>query len=179
MKGIVFTEFMEMVEDQFGFETADKIITESPLPSGGIYTAVGTYSHTEIVDLVTNLSKESGIGIPELLKTFGTYLFHSLAKSYPEFVEKTTDPLVFLEQVETYIHVEVKKLYPDAELPTFYCSRPDSQDQLHMIYDSNRHMEDVCEGLIIGSLEHFGQKCSVEREKLEDGRELFVITRPE
>ena len=178
MKGIVFTEFLTMVENSFSLDMVDTIIEKSDLPSGGAYTSVGTYSHTEIADLVTNLSKESGVPIPDLLKTFGTYLFHSLAKAYPEFVQKTSEPLDFLEQVETYIHVEVKKLYPDAELPTFYCSRPNSEDQLHMIYESNRHMEDVCEGLIIGSLEHFGQKYLLDREKLEDGRELFVISRP-
>jgi len=155
----------------------DTIIEKSDLPSGGAYTSVGTYSHTEIADLVTNLSKESGMEIPVLLKAFGTYLFHSLAKAYPDFVQKTSDPLEFLEQVETYIHVEVKKLYPDAELPTFYCSRPNSVDELHMIYESNRHMEDVCEGLIVGSLEHFDRSCKIERQKLEDERELFVISR--
>ena len=41
MKGIIFTEFIEMVEDKFGFEVADNIITNSNLPSGGAYTAVG------------------------------------------------------------------------------------------------------------------------------------------
>lgn len=179
MKGIVFTEFLTMVEDSFSLDMVDTIIEKSDLPSGGSYTSVGTYSHTEIADLVTNLSKESDIPIPLLLKTFGTYLFHSLARAYPEFVSKTNDPLDFLEMVETYIHIEVRKLYPDAELPTFICSRPDSEDTLHMIYESNRHMEDVCEGLIIGSLEHFENQCSITREKLSDNRELFIITKPD
>ena len=175
MKGIVFTEFLTMVENSFSLDMVDTIIEKSDLPSGGAYTSVGTYSHTEIADLVTNLSKESGVPIPDLLKTFGTYLFHSLAKAYPEFISQTDDPLNFLEQVETYIHVEVKKLYPDAELPTFICSRPNSSDELHMIYQSNRHMEDVCEGLIIGSLEHFDKECSISRKRLNSDQELFII----
>ena len=103
--------------------------------------------------------------------------FHSLAKAYPSFVKESTDPLDFLEQVETYIHVEVRKLYPDAELPTFECSRPNSPDQLHMTYYSIRHMEDVCEGLIRGSLEHFGVQATVERQSLDDDSELFIITK--
>ena len=32
MKGIVFTEFLEMVEDQFGLETVDDIIEAADLP---------------------------------------------------------------------------------------------------------------------------------------------------
>ena len=42
MKGIVFTEFLEMVEAQFGLDTVDAIIENSDLPSRGAYTAVGT-----------------------------------------------------------------------------------------------------------------------------------------
>ena len=53
MKGIVFTEFLEMVEQRFSPEIADRLIDESDLPSGGIYTAVGTYEHTEIVTYVS------------------------------------------------------------------------------------------------------------------------------
>jgi hypothetical protein len=49
MKGIVFTEFIEMVEQRFGYEIVDELLTETELPSGGAYTAIGTYSHHEIV----------------------------------------------------------------------------------------------------------------------------------
>tara|TARA_B110000908_G_scaffold172778_1_gene243145 strand:+ start:15429 stop:15971 length:543 start_codon:yes stop_codon:yes gene_type:complete len=177
MKGIVFTELLTMVESSYGFDMVDTIIENSDLPSGGAYTTVGTYSHSEIASLVTSLSKETNVDIPTLLKVFGTYLFHSLAKAYPDFVKESSDPLDFLEQVETYIHFEVRKLYPDADLPTFVCSRPNRNDELHMIYESNRHMEDACEGLIIGSLEHFGASFSLERKSLPDRRELFVISK--
>ena len=60
MKGIVFAEFIELVEDKFGFEIADEIIEESNLPSGGSYTSVGTYDHREMLELVTHLSEKTG-----------------------------------------------------------------------------------------------------------------------
>lgn len=49
MKGMIFTEFLEMVEEKFSMEMVDQILSESDLPSGGIYTSVGNYPHTEIV----------------------------------------------------------------------------------------------------------------------------------
>ena len=45
MKGIVFTEFLEMVEDKFSADMVDDIIDDCDLASGGAYTAVGTYPH--------------------------------------------------------------------------------------------------------------------------------------
>lgn len=49
MKGIVFVEFLEMVESTFSAEMADDIIDACDLSSGGAYTSVGTYPHSEIV----------------------------------------------------------------------------------------------------------------------------------
>jgi len=56
MKGIVFTEFLEMVEETFGLETVDYIIYKSELKSEGIYTSVGTYDFFEMLILISNLS---------------------------------------------------------------------------------------------------------------------------
>ena len=43
MKGVIFTEFLELVEKKFGLAMVDKIIGQSNLASEGIYTSVGTY----------------------------------------------------------------------------------------------------------------------------------------
>ncbi len=177
MKGIVFTQFLDMVEEQFGLETVDHIIEGSDLPSGGAYTAVGTYSHKEIVSLVGALSEHSGVEVPVLLKAFGKYLFVCLNKAYPAFRNSATDAFSFLETVETYIHVEVRKLYPDAELPSFECSRPNNPDELHMVYTSSRHFEDLCEGLIAGCLEEFNCDATISREQLNSGKELFIMNK--
>ena len=75
MKGIIFTEFIEMVEDKFGYVMADKLLNQPELKSEGVYTAVGTYDFEEMIVLLKLLSKESKTQIPDLLKFFGTYLF--------------------------------------------------------------------------------------------------------
>ena len=85
MKGIVFTEFFEMVEQKFGYEMVDTIINSSKLESEGIYTSVGTYPHSEIVQLLMNLSKETKIEPDILLKEFGLYIFDTFYKAYPQF----------------------------------------------------------------------------------------------
>jgi len=75
MKGIVFKEFTDMVEASFGEQMIDTIISKCDLPSGAAYTAVGTYDHTELVQLVVALSEETGIAVSDLVQAFGTYLF--------------------------------------------------------------------------------------------------------
>ena len=75
MKGIVFDEFLQMVESAHGIAMVDTIITKSSLPSEGIYSSVGTYDFNEMVELVSSLSKELDIPIPALLHKFRTLSF--------------------------------------------------------------------------------------------------------
>lgn len=172
MKGIVFSEFLEMVEAQFGLETVDTIIENSNLPSGGAYTAVGTYEFSEMIQLVTHLSTSTGMPVNDLLYTFGLYLFDSLLRAHPEVVSSYKNPFSLLYSIEDHIHVHVKKLYPDAELPTFkILERTDSS--LTMVYSSSRGLYALAHGLITKTFEHFKQGANVEMQLLnEQGTEV-------
>jgi hypothetical protein len=178
MKGIVFTEFIDMVEGMFGYEMMDSIIESSNLPSGGIYTAVGTYDHSEIVQLVVALSNRTEIPINFLLKTYGKHLFGVFTRGYSHFFTYVNNAFDFFEQIDRYIHVEVRKLYPDAELPKFDTIRS-SENVLEMLYQSDRKMSDLAEGLIESALEYFKEKATVEKIDLNpDGSYVkFIIRR--
>lgn len=176
MKGMVFTELLDMVEDKFGIDMVDAVIEDADLPvSKGAYTAVGTYPHEEIVSIVMQLSKHSGIAPNELLKIFGEHLFSRFHEAYPKFFLSASDSFSFLENIDQYIHVEVRKLYPDAELPEFSCERSDNQ--LKMTYTSSRHMEDFAEGLIRGCLKHFQEEGDISRESVSENTSVFKIQR--
>lgn len=178
MKGIVFTEFLEMVEKEFGYDTVDEIIEASDLPSDGVYTAVGTYDHGEMVTLVTQLSEKTKIPVPDLLKAYGKYIFHTFLAGYPAFFERAINTFDFLESIDNHIHVEVKKLYPDAELPEFSSNRV-TDDHMEMIYTSKRKMSALAEGLIEETLIHFKDDCDVVLDYLDEEGSIvkFTITR--
>jgi hypothetical protein len=173
MKGVVFTEFLEMVEDRFSPEIADHIIVASDLPSGGAYTSIGTYDHTEMVQLVTQLSAATGTPVPVLVHTFGKYLFGRFFVLYPQLFGDVDSAYSLLEKVDSYIHAEVLKLYPDAELPRFDCITSEP-GRLTMIYRSTRGLADFAAGLIEGCIEHFGETIDVQREDLSGGHGTLV-----
>jgi hypothetical protein len=171
MKGIVFSEFMDLVEERFGLETMDEVIESSDLASGGSYTAVGTYPHSEMVNMVVRLSEITKLPVDKLLNVFGHHLFQTFHKNYPSFFSNVLHPFDLLEQIDNHIHVEVKKLYPDAELPRFETSR--EGDVLTMIYRSERKMSDLAMGLMEASALHYKQDLKIEREMLKaDGSEV-------
>src|SRR5689334_15543112 len=88
VKGVVFTELIEMVESRFGLEAADAMLDQQGLPSGGIYTVTGTYAHGEAVTLLTRLSGMTGVPIPDLLYAYGEHLFERFHALFPGFFQK-------------------------------------------------------------------------------------------
>jgi len=172
MEGIVFTEFLELVEDKFGLEMVDTIIEKSNLPSQGAYTAIGTYDFSEMLSLLKNLSENSGLSIDDLLLTYAEHFFGVLAESYPDLIKRYKDPLDMLSSIENHIHVEVQKIYPDAELPTFEVQEK-TENKLVLIYKSSRAMYSFGLGLMRKTFEHFDTKANITYEKLSsDGTEV-------
>ena len=179
MKGVVFTEFLDMVEGLFSADMVDDIIEDSAVPSGGAYTSIGTYPHQEMVALIGALSQRSAMPVPDLLRAYGQHLFGRFYASYPSFFTDVHDALSFLAGIEDIIHAEVLKLYPDAQLPRFETEHR-SDNQLVLLYESNRHFEDLAEGLMLGCIAHFAERIDIERESTEHGgrrKERFTLTR--
>ena len=82
MKGIVFTTFNDMVENEIGIETWDAILESVKPESEGIYTSVEDFPDEELFAMISDLSNRTGTPVTELLKGFGQYLFHVLAMKH-------------------------------------------------------------------------------------------------
>ena len=170
MKGVVFTEFLELVEHRFGLEVVDRIIEESDLGSGGAYTSVGTYDYLELLQLVSQLGRIKGMPVSALVRTFGRHLFHRFAIAYPHFWDGIQSAPEFLSKVQGFIHLEVLKLYPDANLPRIEFRELDC-DTWELRYASTRPFADLASGLIDACIRHFGGGITVQRDDLghQDG----------
>ncbi len=173
MKGIVFTEFLDLVETKFGIQTVQEIIDTCNLKTGGVYTSVGTYDHKEMFEMVGKLSEIKNIPVKDLLQSYGTFFFNVLSSSYPKFMEKNT-LFSFLESIDGYIHPEVLKLYPDAELPKF-TSQHITNSEMNLIYESSRKMSDFAVGLIMGASIYYKSNINVEKLKVENEGKKVVL----
>ncbi len=179
MKGVVFTEFLEMVETKFSYEVVDAILEKVQPESGGSYTTLGTYDHGEIVNMVVALSEQTSVAVGDLIHAFGLHLFSRFSEIHESFFQGLNSTFDFLERVEDYIHVEVAKLYPDAQLPTLGTERV-SDNELSVHYQSLRPFADLAHGLIDGCIKHFNENVTVSREDLSDPAGLearFILKR--
>ncbi len=169
MKGIVFVELIAMAETVAGEDAVDEIIERCDLESGGAYTSVGIYPCSELMTIVQAFSEALKAPVADLQHQFGEWMFRRFVDGYPAFFVGKTDAFTMLESIENEVHVEVRKLYPEAELPTFDTKRTED-GSLIMYYSSERPLVDFCQGMIQACVDHFKVEMQIEcTKKTTDG----------
>lgn len=175
MKGIVFVKFSEFVEEAFGEAFWDELLAEADLPSQGAYTSVANYDDNELFQLVGLISQKKSITPEDAQRAFGNWIFEHLIALVPEHTESIKSTFQFLHSVQNIIHVEVKKLTPDAILPQF-TFLDESANHLSMRYESPRHLCYFCEGLIQSLGKHTGENIEVSQSQcVHEGGEECII----
>ncbi|MCP4981266.1 MAG: hypothetical protein GY935_12310, partial [Gammaproteobacteria bacterium] len=77
-----------------------------------------------MIELLTKLSENVDIEVADLLRSFGRRLFGRFVSRYPQLFSDAKETFDVLGKVDGYIHVEVRKLYPDAQRPSIQCDNP-------------------------------------------------------
>ncbi len=174
MKGVIFTELLAMAESSLAPEIVEEVIEAAELPSGGAYTSVGTYAFSEMQALVGAFAERLDTSVEALTQAFGKHLFAAFQRSHGGFFANIDGTYDLLRRIEDEIHVEVRKLYPQAELPTFNCSEPILGDMI-LEYRSTRGLAHLAAGLIDASIEHFQEAITYTSKDLSGGRNTHVI----
>ncbi|MDD2790288.1 MAG: heme NO-binding domain-containing protein [Sulfurimonas sp.] len=171
MKGVVFTEFMEFVENKYGFDAVDAMIEASGL--SGVYTQAGNYPFEEMLALVVALSKEVNVEVMDLVEAYGVHLFSILVTLYPH-IDKFTSTFDIIAHVDNIIHPEVQKLYPDADLPSFR-TLEQSENKIVLQYISKKPLHALAKGLMLGAAAYYKENITVTIDTNKNPTEIEII----
>jgi hypothetical protein len=163
MKGRVFTELFEHVEKRYGIDMVDDIIDAAKLSHDGVYTSTGSYPFEEMVSLITALVAATGQSLPAVLEPFGMHCFESWVSYAPQYFSPDRSLFDILEGIDEFHEVEVRKLYPDAELPSFVPEMRSSQ-ALTLGYYSCKPLAPLALGVIRGAAAHVKQAVALSCE---------------
>lgn len=161
MKGLLFTELLEMVEENFGYRTASAILLNAPLSSKGIYTATKNYHRYEMSVLFERLQKHTQLSFEHLTQVFGRHLCKRLLIAYP--------------QQRGYVNRLFAAITRRADMPLFSFACADSKT-LTILYNPACKTNCITEGIIHGYLDHLRQLSRLQESVLPDGRKQFVLS---
>jgi len=159
MKGIVFNLLQEVVCQEYGEDTWDRLLDDAGLD--GAYTSLGSYADAEVVALVDAASAALNLPAQDILRWFGRHAMPLLAQRYPSFFSPHNDARSFILTLNSIIHPEVEKLYPGATTPVFDFSS-DDQGGLVIGYTSARKMCALAEGFMLGAADFFQETAEIE-----------------
>lgn len=161
MKGLLFTELLEMVEEDFGYSTANAIVLGAPLSSGGVYTASRSYHRTEMSVLFEQLQRHTRLPAEHLSAAFGRHLGKRITQAYP--------------QHKTYVHRIFTMIGKRCTTPVFqYVSTGPAS--LTVLYNPYAKTACLTDGLLKGYLDYLQGLSGVEETVFSDGRRKFVVT---
>jgi Haem-NO-binding len=165
MRGEIFNEFLEFAAESIGSEAAAALTTRDGRRAATAFDVARRYDLAELTYLADQLATICGEPRGAVLTSFGVHLFRYFAALYPTFLDEAVSAIALLRSINTYVHGELRKVYPDAEFPGFECT-PVEPGGIEMTYRSARPLADLAEGLIRGSIEHFGDPVRILREDL-------------
>lgn len=176
MKGLLFCEFIEFLEEQVGEDDAQEIIDSAKLKSEGAYSRVGFYDYQELIQLLVQTAAHTNKESTELLQGFAVHLFGVFKRDYGVFFTGVDNSIDMLKTIDDHIHVEVKKLYPDAELPTF--NYEELNGEFHLYYQSPRPLAGVAHALVNACLMFYESKQVLKKYEIAEDQKSakFVIT---
>lgn len=159
--GLVFREYLEFLDRELGEGFTEAVIDDVELSSGGAYASTGNYPFEEMQRLVGATCRHGGMAAEHLLAEFGKSVGCSFARGYGHYFEARSDLFDLLAHVDNHIHVEVRKLYPEAELPSFEVRARDANSMV-LVYRSSRKLHELARGVILAAAGFYGQQVEVE-----------------
>lgn len=162
MKGIIFNLFEDQVEADGGAAAWDELLDAADLEGG--YSAIGDYPTGELTALTAARSRQTGCGDQLVLRSFGHSALTSLAEQFPVFFTPHVRTRDFMLTLNDVIHPQVRKLHAAARPPEFDFTVI-GEDQLRIVYRSDRQLCSMAEGMIAGAATYFRETARITHEQ--------------
>ena len=160
MKGVLFNVVEDVVTEALSADAWDDVVDDSGV--SGAYTSLGDYPDGELVSLVDATAAATNLSQTETLQLSGRLGFKHLVSRAPQLLDGIEDWRGVLNSLDDIIHPEVRKIYPDADVPGFDAIT--DGDALLVTYSSKRGLCALADGLVLGCGDWFDTPLVVEHE---------------
>ena len=171
MKGILYTELLKHIENNHGQVMVDKVLdaaeSSTHLQTSGAYTSVGNYPHSEFLALLNAYASLTNRTVQIVLDSFAIDVMAVFHASHPEFFTECKDFFEFARSINDHIHVEVRKLYDDANPPELIHRELDD-NSLRIDYSSHRPFAALVPALLGAATRYFDGSYTVETIDTDD-----------
>lgn len=174
MHGIVFQELRQFVNGTLGEGGWEKLLQVAEM-EGRSFDGIQAYPDSDAVALVTAASETTGQPPGTILEAFGEHIVPGLLGMARPLLKPEWKTLEVLENTEQTIHAVVRLDNEGAQPPVLRASRT-GENEITVVYSSERRMCRLAKGICKGLGRHFGQDLSVsETSCMLEGGEVCTL----
>lgn len=166
MKGILFNCVADAVIEMGGDDLWDEVLQDAGLV--GAYTSLGSYADGELVALTYAAAARLDVPADQAMEWVGSAVVSKLVQRHLQLVENYDCTFDLLCALNSVIHPEVLKLYPEAVVPEFNVLHRNG-DTLSLRYRSARNLVGLATGLIRGASALYGEELEITVDKEDQG----------
>ena len=158
MYGLVNQAIQEMILDNYGDETWEKIRNEAN--ADDVFIAMDQYPDEVTLNLVAAACSVLGAEAHDVLKTFGNYWVNFTGKTYGSLFDISGDTFVEFVRNLNNLHTRVGQIMPELKPPSFNVT-DEQEGQFILHYHSSRP---GLYPMILGLMEGLGKRFNTQVE---------------
>lgn len=162
MKGIINLAAISLVKEKFGEEALKNILKEAGLSDNLEILELEDYPDEVTIKFINASAKILNLKPEDIMIAFGDYWVNEFSpKKFKIIYKKYNNAKDFLKGMSE-THEWATSSIEGATPPKFEYEEPDT-NTLIMHYFSNRRLEKILEGLILGVLKYYKEKAEVKK----------------
>jgi predicted Ser/Thr protein kinase len=162
MHGLILVQLQKFAQQTIGPQQWRDALTEAGL-SNHTFSTGSVYEDSQAIEQIALASNTLGIPVSEVIESFGVFLSTELVRLYQRVIKPEWKTLDIIENTETFIHSAVRAGSPGAVPPVLDAIRI-SEDELQLLYSSERKLCQLAIGIIKGLSNHFREVIEIDHD---------------
>jgi hypothetical protein len=162
MHGLIFLQFQKFAQKQGCITDWECLLREAQL-SIKSYSPARAYPDEDMLALVSAASRLLNMPTGDVLEAFGEFIAPELIRLYGRLLSPEWKTLDLIENTEKLIHAAVRVGNPGAQPPVLDCIRS-TQDEVQIVYSSDRQLCRVAKGIVKGVAQHYGETVHITED---------------
>lgn len=162
MHGLILVQLQKFAQQSVGFNQWRDALQDAGLDHIS-FSAGLVYEDTRASEMIGLTANILGVTVDEVLESFGRFLALELVRLYQRVIKPEWKTLDIIENTETFIHSAVRTGNPGAVPPVLDAIRL-SDDELQLLYSSDRKLCKLAVGIIKGLADHFHEVIEIKKD---------------
>ena len=162
MHGLILVQLQKFAQQTLGPEEWRRALSKSGLDRT-TFSAGLVYEDQQALELIVLAAETLNVPVDEVVEMFGRFISTELLRLYHRVIKPQWRTLDIIENTETFIHSAVRVGNPGAVPPVLDAIRV-SENELQLLYSSDRKLCKLAIGIIKGLADHFQEVIEIHKD---------------